>query len=272
MAYITKRELLSEIHKCKMSYCSYIDEEHRDFDVILQSFEELTQEVVDETKSKKGAGHDVIFRVMTNEHVPVELDKKKRSRVGNSDRAVTNFAPFKHVTVKDGVTREVLRSHWEGGLENGHFSTNHGRISNKLGRMFLKLVENYSRIGKFRSYTYLDEMQGNALAHLVAIALKFDESKSDNPFGFYSISIKHCFVRVLNVERRVQEIRDELLIANGASPSMTRQIENELSQRPEYQKQKDAQVKLVAKRGRKTAVERAAIEEDIEGQHELTKS
>lgn len=269
MAYITKKELLAEIHNCKMSYSSYLEPEYRDFDVILQSMAELTPKVIQETVSKRGEDYPAVFRVMTYDHIPKEQDKKKRSRVGNTEHAITNFPPFKHYIIENNEPKEVLRSHWEGGFENGHFSTTHGRISNKLGRMFLKLVENYARIGKFRSYTYLEEMKGNALQHLVAIALKFDEAKSDNPFGFYSISIKHCFVRVLNIEKRVQEIRDDLLIANGAAPSMTRQIDHELSMRPEYQKPDDS--KLVAKRGRKTAAARAAIEETIDKEHELTK-
>jgi hypothetical protein len=269
MAYITKKELLAEIHNCKMSYSSFLEPEFRDYDVILQSMDQLTPAVIAETVSKKGGDHPPVFRIMTYSHIPKELDKKKRSRVGNTDHAVTNFSPFKHFIIENGSPKEVLRSHWVGGFENGHFSTNHGRITNKLGAMFLKLVENYARIGKFRSYTYLEEMKGNALQHLVAIALKFDEAKSDNPFGFYSISIKHCFVRVLNIEKRAQEIRDDLLIASGAAPSMTRQIDHELSMRPEYKKPDDSL--LIAKRGRKTAAARAAIEETIKKEHELTK-
>jgi hypothetical protein len=269
MAYITKKELLAEIHNCKMSYCSFVDPQYRHFDLILQSLDELTPEVIENTVSKKGPAEQPIFRVMTYDHIPKELDKKKRSRVGNTEHAVTNFAPFKHMIIVNGVPTEVLRSHWEGDVATGHFSTTHGRISNRLGAMFLKLVENYARIGKFRSYTYLEEMKGNALQHLVAIALKFDESKSDNPFGFYSISIKHCFVRVLNIEKRAQEIRDDLLIASGAAPSMTRQIDHELSNRPEYKKPDDSL--LIAKRGRKTAAARAALEDTIKAEAELTK-
>ena len=270
MAYINNKELLAEIHKCKMSYCSYLDDYHKDFDVIVQSMEELTPEIIAETVSKKGQDTPAVFRVMTYDHIPLETDKKKRSRVGNTDHAVTNFSPFKHFIIEDGELKEVLRSHWTGGFENGYFSTNHGKISNRMGVMFMKLVDNYARIGKFRSYSYLEEMKGNALQHLVSIALKFDESKSENPFGFYSISIKHCFVRVLNLEKRVQEIRDDLLISYGAAPSITRQIDHEMSLRPEYKKPDDS--KLVAKRGRKTAVARAAIEETIKEEAELTKS
>ena len=269
MAYTSNKELLEEIHKCKMTYCSYVEPEHCEYDGIFSSFDDFTDEKKKEIFKETGKD-EIVVRIMTNEHIPVEEDKKKRARVGNSDKAVTNFPPFKHLLInKKGETKEVVRSHWEGGIENGKFNIHHGRVSNKLGVMFKKLVENYSRVGKFRSYSYLDEMKGNALTHLVAIALKFDESKTSNPFGFYSKSIYHCFIRVLNVEKRVQDIRDDLLQQSGAMPSITRQIDNEFSQRPEYNKEKNE--KLVGKRGRKSAVAREALEKAIKDEHDLTK-
>lgn len=45
MAYIPKKDLLIEIHKSKMSYCSYLDDEHCKYDVIIQSKDELTPEL-----------------------------------------------------------------------------------------------------------------------------------------------------------------------------------------------------------------------------------
>jgi hypothetical protein len=79
--------------------------------------------------------------------------------------------------------------------------------------------------------TYVDEMRAHALLQLSQIGLQFDESKSDNPFAFYTTAIRNCFTRVLNVEKKNQHIRDDLLIMAGAKPSMTRQINNELEQR-----------------------------------------
>ncbi len=36
---------------------------------------------------------------------------------------------------------------------------------------------------------------------------------------------------MLNLEKRNQNIRDDILIMHGATPSMTRQIDNELEQK-----------------------------------------
>jgi hypothetical protein len=98
--------------------------------------------------------------------------------------------------------------------------------------MFLKLVERYSHRANWRGYTYVDEMRGQALVQLSQIGLQFNEAKSDNPFAYYTAAVNNSFTRVLNIEKRNQTIRDDILIDSGHLPSYGRQIqhENELRQ------------------------------------------
>jgi len=84
--------------------------------------------------------------------------------------------------------------------------------------------------------SYVSEMQGQALMHLSQVGLQFDESRSDNPFAFFTQIVKHCFVRVLNLEKRQHSIRDDLLIMAGVNPSYTRQVDNEIEQHDEETK------------------------------------
>lgn len=77
--------------------------------------------------------------------------------------------------------------------------------------------------------TYNDEMQGQALVQLTHIGLRFNELKSQNPFAYYTAVVTNSFTRVLNIEKRMQEIRDDILEANGMTPSWTRQLSNEES-------------------------------------------
>jgi len=71
--------------------------------------------------------------------------------------------------------------------------------------------------------TYNDEMQQQALMQLSQVGLQFDESKSQNPFAYYTAIINASFTRVLNIEKRGQNIRDDILEMNGLTPSYTRQ-------------------------------------------------
>ena len=74
-----------------------------------------------------------------------------------------------------------------------------------------------------RGYTYNDEMRGQAILQLAQIGLQFDESKSQNPFAYYTAAVTNSFVRVINIEKRNQNIRDDILEMNDMNPSFTRQ-------------------------------------------------
>ena len=62
---------------------------------------------------------------------------------------------------------------------------------------------------------------------LSQIGLQFDESKSENPFAYYTAAITNSFTRILNIEKKNQAIRDDLLEMHNMNPSFTRQNENE---------------------------------------------
>jgi hypothetical protein len=107
----------------------------------------------------------------------------------------------------------------------------HGRITEKLASMMMMLCQRYSMRSNWRGYTYVDEMRSHALVQLSQIGLYFDESKSQNPFAYYTAAITNSFTRVLNLEKRNQNLRDDLLQQAGQTPSFTRQIDDETAQR-----------------------------------------
>jgi hypothetical protein len=399
--YVNNKELLSEINKSKKTFCSFIEPEHSDFDTIVHSVDEITPELIEAVREKKSKPRGkpaipldqlppegIVVRVMTYEHIPLDPDRVRKSRVTDKSYARTNFPPYKHYVLLADGPKEVLRSHWTGGFDNGHFNIEHGKINNKLAVMFMLIVERYSKRGNWRNYcvddqtealtqrgwlrydeitemdtilsydqgdlkwskiksifrnpdyddkmfhltvrgmdalvtpehkfitqdglkkveelkltdsiilcgdgakvdlnwathmsvlvsdidfhgaysqggslsptipykgiiwcpeteygsfmcrrnghvfltgnTYNDEMRGMALMQLSQVGLQFDESKSENPFAFYTQIINNSFKRTLNIEKKSQNIRDDLLIIAGASPSYTRQIDNELEHR-----------------------------------------
>ena len=205
---------------------------------------------------------DVVFRVTTWDHIPQEVVKRKpknNKEVGiqlsmdddaeniviDDDNADVDtptkfirlkFPPFYHYRVdEEGNPILVGKSHWEGGLDNGWFSQEHGKMTDNLARMFMKLVDRYATRSNWRGYTYNDEMRSTALLQLSHIGLQFDESKSANPFAYYTAAVTNSFTRVLLLEKKGQSLRDDILEANGLNPSYTRQTQNEMANNKEFQ-------------------------------------
>jgi len=180
-----------------------------------------------EILAKKIPTADLVVRLMTFDHIPLAPGRKNNPKSLADHRSKVNFPPFKHFVInEDGTWREVLRSHWKGDVKTGNFSVEHGQITNRLGAMFLKLCERYSLRSNWRGYSYVDEMRGQALIQLTQIALQFDEGKSQNPFAYYTAAVTNSFTRVLNVEKRQRDIRDDMLQNSGQMPSWTRQMES----------------------------------------------
>ncbi len=265
--YLTNKELLAEISRCKNSFSEYLEPQYSYFDLIVNSLDDVSVEILDAVCAKKSKDltpkggtpvvvvpEGLIVRLMTYDHIPLDPDRKRKSRAANQTHAMTNFPPFKHFLISEQLGKrefvEVGRSHWVGGFENGHFISDKGRVTERMGMMYWMLVERYARRANWRGYTYVDEMKSLALMQLSQVGLQFDESKSSNPFAFYTTTITNCFRRILLVEKKNQNIRDDLLIAMGAAPSFTRQIENELSQSGSIEPKV-----LPSKRGRKTAAQ-----------------
>jgi hypothetical protein len=135
-----------------------------------------------------------------------------------------NFPPFYHYRLNDQKEPILVgKSHWRGDLETGEFCKDHGQATRTLATMYMKLCERYATRSNWRGYTYNEEMRGQALLQLSQIGLQFDESKSQNPFAYYTAAITNSFTRILNIEKKMQNIRDDILEMNGLNPSWTRQ-------------------------------------------------
>ena len=135
-----------------------------------------------------------------------------------------NFPPFQHFKFDETNTARCIgKSHWKGTLEDGEFSKEHGQITNKLARMYIMMCEKYAMKYNWRGYTYNDEMRNSAILQLTYVGLRFNEAKSANPFAYYTAAITNSFCRVLNTEKRSQNIRDDILEMNGLNPSWSRQ-------------------------------------------------
>ena len=200
---------------------------------------------------KKIPNTDLVFRITCWDHIPMAPKKVPKLQVKktqfdelleleivdddplvdlieepvlNQTHMRVNFPPFYHYRIDDQkVPFLVGKSHWKGDLVTGEFSKDHGTMTKKLAMMFIKLCERYATRSNWRGYTYNEEMRGQALLQLSQIGLQFDESKSQNPFAYYTAAITNSFTRILNIEKKNQNIRDDILEMNGLNPSWTRQ-------------------------------------------------
>jgi hypothetical protein len=260
--YLNNRDLLAEIHKSKITFCSFTKQEYHQYDIILSSVDKINIRTIADAKRARAkrlgieafnalriAGDkktklaevtpdyksinktDVIIRIMTFEHIPLAPGRKKTTKTTADSHEKVNFPPFQHWMIKeDGGLECVGKSHWKGGVKTGKFSKDHGRITENLGKMYIKLSERYAQRSNWRGYTYIDEMKGQAILQLSQIGLQFDESKSENPFAYYTAAVTNSFTRILNIEKKNQNIRDDMLEENGLTPSMTRQYSQEFAE------------------------------------------
>ena len=281
--YLNNKDILKEIHASKTSYCCYGRQEYHQYDLIIDTPEkplEKSLELCLKPKNIKAAKEaraarilnttgeevklkdipitDLVFRVMTWDHIPVspkqprKITKKKtvadiiefedneenlfddledentKDDVDDLVHVKVNFPPFQHFKIDDKNSVVCVgKSHWKGGVKTGEFSKDHGKITDKLARMFIMLCEKYAMKFNWRGYTYNDEMRNSAILQLTYVGLRFNEAKSANPFAYYTAAITNSFCRVLNTEKRNQNIRDDILEMNGLNPSYTRQMRDQ---------------------------------------------
>lgn len=260
--YLNNKDLLAEIHKSKCTFSSFLKPEYSQHDIILPNLDKINIRTIADAKRNKAkrlgleafalarasgdkkiklaecipeyttiAKTDLVFRIMTFDHIPLAPGRKKTTKTTADSHDKVNFPPFQHWKFNDAGELECIgKSHWKGPLDTGKFNKDHGRITENLGKMFIKLSERYAQRSNWRGYTYVEEMRGQAILQLSQIGLQFDESKSENPFAYYTAAVTNSFTRVLNIEKKNQNIRDDMLEEAGLTPSSTRQYRHEYAE------------------------------------------
>lgn len=203
--YLNNKDILKEIHLSKNSYCSYAKPEHHQYDMIIDLTDNqnlhdslayicrdqtiktarearAAREKIDESTISKT---DLIFRVMTWDHIPVAPKQPRKSNKPKSAKEIfefeddeenlfedledpelakemgmndmvhirVNFPPFQHYKFDDNNNLICVgKSHWRGDPESGEFSKDHGQITPKLAKMYLMLCEKYAMRFNWRGY------------------------------------------------------------------------------------------------------------------------
>lgn len=182
--YLNNRDIMEEIHKSKSSFSSFIKPEYHRYDIILLDITEINETTLLDAKKNRAKriaqqdydyrkntllekiklsecevnidtidDIDIIFRIMTFDHIPFHPGRKKTPKTIADHKEKLNFPPFQHWKFNNIAELECVgKSHWKDDVHTGYFSKTHGQITNKLGDMYIKLCERYSTRGNIRNY------------------------------------------------------------------------------------------------------------------------
>lgn len=93
------------------------------------------------------------------------------------------------------------------------------KLTDEMARMFMSLVKRYATIPRFSGYSYNEDMQSHALLILTEMWRKFDGTRFNNPFAYYTQIVHNAFHQLDNKERRQRDVRDAILVDYGKNPS-----------------------------------------------------
>lgn len=179
--YLTNREFLSAIHESKCTFCEFDDPKYHMYDLIVHDLNTVSPAILQATREKKLEHmraeerklnkqknfeseltldqvplEEVVVRLMTFDHIPLNTQADPAKIKTTADRhQKVNFPPFQHFVWENNAWRCVGKSHWH----KGEFSITHGRMTNRLGAMFMKLADKYGTRGNWRGYCVTDQAQ-----------------------------------------------------------------------------------------------------------------
>jgi DNA-directed RNA polymerase specialized sigma24 family protein len=84
------------------------------------------------------------------------------------------------------------------------------RIPDYIGECLLKIANKLSNRYNFVDYSYKDEMVSDALENCIAYFDNFDETKTKNPFAYFTQIIYWAFVRRIKRERTQVYLKHKL--------------------------------------------------------------
>lgn len=119
----------------------------------------------------------------------------------------TKTKPAKNYINNKDMLAEIIKSKEQNGM------------TDKFARMILLLTERYGSQGKYRDYTYVDDMKGHAIYTVCKVWNSFDAEKYSNPFAYFTQTIKRAFWQFMFKEENHRDIRDAILVKEGESPS-----------------------------------------------------
>ena len=110
--------------------------------------------------------------------------KKPKEYVNNADflKALVQYKEAVKLAKKNGTSAPV--------------------IPNYIGECFMKIAEGLSHKPNFINYTYRDEMISDGIENCLMYFANFDETKSSNPFAYFTQIVYYAFLRRIQKEKK----------------------------------------------------------------------
>lgn len=133
---------------------------------------------------------------MNEEIKPVKAPKKTKQYVNNGDflKALVDYKSACKIAKKENKPQPS--------------------IPNYIGECFMKIAEGLSHKPNFINYTYRDEMMSDGIENCLQYFDNFDETKSSNPFAYFTQIIYFAFLR------RIQKEKKQLYVKYKATEQM----------------------------------------------------
>jgi len=109
-----------------------------------------------------------------------------------SKNYINNRRLFEEMVV---YRQALLKSKEEGALAP--------QASDYIGEAIMLIATKLSNKSNFSGYSYKDEMVADGVENCIKYSLRnFDPAKSNNPFAYFTQSIKNAFLRRIKEEKR----------------------------------------------------------------------
>lgn len=81
------------------------------------------------------------------------------------------------------------------------------QISNYIGECIVSIANRLATKGCFCNYTYRDEMISDGIENCIQYIDNFDSDKYNNPFAYFTQTIKFAFIRRIQKEKKQQYVK-----------------------------------------------------------------
>lgn len=84
-------------------------------------------------------------------------------------------------------------------------------VSERLGELFVDLVDNLATKNNFSGYSFLEEMKSEAILHLLKYSKAYDPKKSNYAFTYCSQIASRAFIQIIKKEKKRAKSKKEFI-------------------------------------------------------------